>query len=406
VAQSLGGTADVTLESYSFQEATSQSQARLDIAFTVEFTGIDEGLAQEVTRSLQDAEDVDLTGEEARAVGDAVAELRIEEVGGEFSQDTSSVSGSFVARLSNYEPALRGAITVFGNVETDGEAGEFDLEAQVEQFEQRLDARRAADLEETYTFDVQVDASQQGSTSATADVQYRTENWADYRQELADRGLEPADLVYEFHARTEGKEVTASGSIEVEKEELLRETTNRFLNTSNTTLDEDEQRFVEAFKEAEFRTARFDVRVEEDTVELEAGAAFEDLAAFRDAVRASDEGFDLQIASVTGRTNDGQVETYVLAKGAVGEDANESEVRELEAVGDDTTVHMPGTYNRTFPEPDVERAYDYLGMTPPTGGAGEGGDDGGIVQPGFGFGAMFAALAALVAGLLATRQRD
>lgn len=407
VAQSLGGTADVTLDSYSFQEASSQSQARLDVAFTVEYTGIDEGLQRQVTQSLQNAEDVDMTDQEARAVGEGVAALEIEEVSGEFSQDSDAVSGSFIARLSNYEPALRGAMTAVGSMETDGEASEFDLQGQVEQFEKRLDARQAAGLEETYTFDLQVDASQQGSTSVTAGAQYRTENWADYRQELADRGLEPADLVYEFHARTEGEEVTASGSIEVEKEELLKETTNRFMNMSNATLDEDEQRFLDAFKEAEFRKARFDVRVKEDTVELEAGAAFQDLTAFRDAVRASEDGFDLKIASITGRTNDGQLETYVLAKGAVGADANETEVRELEAVGDDTAVHMPGEYNRTFPEPDVERAYNYLGLTPqPTEGVGEGGDGEGIVQPGFGFGAMAAALAALVAGLLATRRRD
>jgi PGF-CTERM protein len=411
VANSMGGEAEVTLESYTFTNTSSERSAgRLDVAFTIEYTGIDEGLQRQVAASLESSEQFDLTREEAQRIGESVAELNVDQVSGEFEQTPESVSGSFTARLTNYEPALRGALTAVGNVQADTEEAEaMNLSSQIEAAEKRLDARRAAGLEETYSFDMSLETPARGTTDVTATLTYRTNNWADYREELRARDLDPASSTFAFQAQTHGEEVTASGSIEVEKEELLADATDRILNASNTTLDDDQQRFVKAFRDSKFRKARFDVRVKQDTVEIEAGAAFEDLSALRDALRATQDDFDLKVASVTGRTtDDGQVETYVLARGAVGPNATESDVRELQQVNDSTTVHLPGDHNRTFPEPDVERAYDYLELTPPPTATPTPDPDAesgvGISQPGFGFAAALVAL--LAAALLAARRRD
>jgi len=97
------------------------------------------------------------------------------------------------------------------------------------------------------------------------------------------------------------------------------------------------------------------VTADTDGVTAEAGAAFEDLAVLRDALvtESGVPGF----TEIVGRT-DGDTTTYVRV--TVDSDASEADVRERTDVGEETTVHMPGEWDREFPEMDTDRAEAFL----------------------------------------------
>lgn len=399
IAQSFGGTSAVTLESYSY--TNTSAGARLDIEFTVEYTGIDEGLSQQIAASLANSEQYNLTRAEAQEVADGVAELNVDEVSLRFDQTTEQVSGEFTAQLSDYERAVRGALTVASSVDTEENV---QLASQLDRVEKTLEARQEAGLVETFTFDVTVDSPSAAPTTVSASVDYRTENWAAYREALAERGIDTANAEYEFHAETQGEEIVVEGSAVVQQENLLRKSSNALLNSTNSS-DAETQRVIRAFQDANLRKAKVDVNLAEQELRIEAGAAFDDLASLRDALRASSDS-NLKIASAVGRTEGDTLYTYVRLDSAVSANATEEDVRALGPVGADTTVHLAGSYNRTFPETDVQGAYEYLGIErdTPTPSPTPGGDGGPIGQPGFGLGV--AAVALLGAALLAARRRS
>ena len=402
LAQSLGGSADLTLDSYSY--TNTSTGARVDVAFTVQYTGVDEGIQQQITATLAGSEQYNLTRAEAQAVGEQVAELTVDEVSLRFDQTAQRVSGEFTAQLSNYDPAVRAAITVANSVDTEQQV---QFATQLDQVEQTFDARQESGLVETLTFDVTLDSPSSAPTTLSVNVDYRTQNWAAYRDALEERGIDTANSAYELHAETQGDEILAEGTATIQQENMLQKSSNALLNSTNAS-DARTRRFVRAFQDAKLRKAKVDVNLAENELRIEAGAAFEDLASLRDALRASTDS-NLKIASAVGRTSDGQVNTYVRLDAAVSADATESDVRKLGPVGENTTVHLPGSYDRTFPETDVEGAYEYLGIqqdaTPTGAGSGSGDGDGTGADasgPGFGLGIALAAL--LGVALLAVRR--
>ncbi|WP_255195355.1 PGF-CTERM sorting domain-containing protein [Halorarius litoreus] len=403
LAQSLGGSSDVTLESYAYTETSSG--ARLDIAFTVEYTGIDEGVQQQISASLVNSEQYNLTEAEAQEVADSVAELHVDEVSLRFDQTPESVSGEFTARLSEYDGAIRAAMTVASSVDTEENV---QLATQLDRVEKTLDARQESGLIETFTFDVTVDSPSSSPTTVEASVDYRTENWAAYRDALDARGIDTANAEYELHAETQGEEVVVDATASIQQEDLLQRTSNTLLNSTNAS-DTETRRFIRAFQDAKLRKAKVDVDLTEQELRIEAGAAFEDLTSLREAIRASTDS-NLKIASIVGRTEGEQVNTYVRLDGAVSADATEADVRALGPVGANTTVHLAGTYNQTFPELDVDGAYEYLGIPqdPAAGGAGSqsGSGSSGTDGAGPGFGIGLAAVAMLGAALLLARRDE
>jgi PGF-CTERM protein len=400
LARSLGGSADLTLESYSYTETSTG--ARVDVAFTVQYTGVEEGIQQQLTATLASSEQYNLTRAEAAAVGEQVAELTVDEVRVRFDQTTERVSGEFTAQLSNYDAAVRAALTVAGSVDAEEEV---QLATQLDRVEKTFDARQESGLVETVTFDVTLESPSSSPTTLSATVDYRTQNWAAYREALAARGIDTANSAYEFHAETQGEEIVVEGSATIQQENMLQRSTNALLNATNAS-DTRSRRFVRAFQDAKLRKAKVDVDLAEEELRIEAGAAFEDLASLREAVRASTAS-NLKIASVVGRTSDDQLYTYVRLDAAVSADATESDVRKLGPVGENTTVHLPDTYDRSFPETDVQGAYEYLGIqqepTPADGsGSGSGASDTNAGGPGFGLGVTLVAL--LGVALLAARR--
>jgi PGF-CTERM protein len=406
LADSLGGESTVTIEEYEFTNTTGPSdRARLDIAFTVEYAGIEEGLREQIVSSLADAEDVDLTEAEAEQVAEQLTELQVDELSASLDAGETSYEGEFAVRLSDYEGAIRAGLTVAEATEppeAGPEAANPLGEVDFDRVRDTLDARGESGLVETYTLDASIESADAGTALDVA-ASYRTENWAAYREALAERNISVGSSELSLHAETDGDEITAEGTVTVEQDQLVRDTLDTLSNSTNETEDAEARRFIEAFRNADLRKARMDVSVTRDEVRIEAGAAFEDMAAFRDAFRET-TGTDLNVASAVGRTQNGSTTSYVRVVGAVDGNASnvtEADVRALGPVTENTTVHLSGTYNRTFPEADVRGSYEYLGLeystpTEPTPTPSPG-------QPGFGVAA--AATALVAAGLLAARRR-
>lgn len=406
VAESLGGSADVSLDSYDY--SNTSDGARLDIEFTVEYQNIEEGLRTQLINQLLNSPQYNLTRREAAEVASGIVETQVEEVSVSYDQADGDIQGSFTARLSDYDGAVQGLITVGRSFEPP--EGDANLSAALDRAEQSFEARQAAGLVQTYSFDVSVRQPDSQTTDLSADFTYRTENWAAYVEELESRGIDPTSSTFELTAGTEDEQVTVDAAFTVEQDDLLQRAGESVLNASDEPLDADTRRFVQALGEAGFRKGRMDVSLTDDgQVRVEAGAVFENLAAVRDALRV--EGtIPGKVTTIVGRTEGDTTFTYVRLEGAVSADATESEVRELEGVNEDTTVHLPGSYDRSFPTPDNSRAREYLGLTPtpsptpsPTStAAGTDDTETGTGQPGFGALAALVALAA--AALLAARR--
>lgn len=388
VARRLGGRADVTLASYSFTEAGSGY--RLDVAYTVEYTGVDEGLSRTVAQSLVSSEEYDLTRAEARKVGDSVAAIRVDHVDVSFDRTAAGADASWDARVENYDEAVLSFVEVARSMEGPS--------AGLDRARRQFEARQAANLTRTFTWSASLTKPSRPELKLTAEFHADTENWAAYRDALAERGIDPASVTYELHARTEGEQVTATARFEVRREGLVDDAVGVLLNASNDTgdgLDPQTREALEAFRRAELRRARMDVSLDEGTGTIEVGAKFDDLSAFRDVLAAS--GDAPAVTAVAGEVRNETTKSYVYVEG-LPENATESELRSLSYVGEDTVLHMPGTFDRSFPRPDDEAARDYLGLSPtPTPAPGGGTDAGG---PGFG---VAVGLAAVAAALLARR---
>ena len=421
IAQSLGGSADITVESYAFERNPDDS-GRLDIEYTIEYTGIEQGLSQQLAFQLAQAEDVNLTQAEATDIAQRVTELQINEVSGSFEQTAQgSVTGAYTVDIDNYDTVVEAGLDVAAAVN----ATEFGVQTeQIEQARTQLEAQRASDLTRTYSLSTTVESGAE-STTVTVDAQSRSENWAAYVQELEDAGIPYGSLTYSISGGTEGDQIALDGEFTLEQEDLVGQAISQFeqsLNSSATeeTDTEEVRRYLRAFEAAEFQRAKTDMTFSDGELRIEAGAKFDNLAALRDVVAVA-QGDGLQVTEVVGRTEGNVTNSYVYVRGAVSGDASEEDVRALSVVDETTTVHMPGTWDRTFPEMDRPRARDYLGLTPtptatPTassgGNDGGGGDGDGTDQQtpdgssgdGAGFGVGVALVALLAAAMLALRR--
>lgn len=410
IAENLGGSATVTLNAYSFTNTSQRGVYELDVDYTVEYEGIDEGIERQAAAVLANSEEFDLSREEASAIAANVTDLTIERVAADYRMESQSVEGSFDIQLENYNDALLAGLDALAAYSPSDQEVPIQSD-QIDDIRARIEAQQAADLTRTYSFSASHSLPSESRAVIEFQAQARTQNWQAYVSELESRDIEITALEYSLAADTDGDEVVANGSFSVEKEDLVDSAVDRFLNATEGEADEDLEQtrsFVRAFREAGFQKARTDVRVTEGDVTFEAGAKFEDMAAFRDALKQTGR-LDLTITDAVGRTNEsGSLNNYVYVEGAVSANASEEDVRALSVVDEDTVVHMPGTYDRSFPEMETDRAYNYLELEPPTATPTAGGGDGddgtsSDGQPGFG---AVAALVALVAAALLARRTN
>lgn len=381
VARQLDGDVSVTVDSHSFDGATN----RLDIAYTVEFTGVDEAVSDQLATSLASSRNMNLTESEAEDLAQRLQSVQLTELSGSLDVTSEQASASWSVRIDNYDEASLAMLDIV-------QASEMSTDdMNLEESRARIEAASAADLQRTVSWSGSVSSPSQDTARVQFTADYSTENWATYVEELESRGVEwSGSTEFSASAHTENDRLTAEMSATVSQEDLVNGAIDSMLESSQGTGSQQSRAMLDAFKRSEFERARMDVSMGDGTVTFEAGASFDNVSAFRD-VLADEYGEDLNVGSAYGELTEGKSVTYVRLTGAVGEDASESDVRDLAVVGEDTQVHMPGEWDpdeRDFPEMDTQAARNYLNVDD---------DDGGMFggMPGFGPAAALVALAAL-----------
>lgn len=385
-ASEFDGDAEITIESYEYSEGSENESPRLDIAYTVEYTGIEEELTGMLAQNITESEEVDIDEERAEELTTQMQNLTVERIAANYEMNGESATGSFEADIRNYDDAVLAGLEIAE--QADPETLEESGIQNVEDLRAQIEAQQAADLQQRTTWNATVTKPSAQEVAVTAEVDATSENWGAYVTELEDRGVETYPTSYEASATTtDDGRVNMTGSLTVDGD-VFTEVSDQMMASQS----EGSQPYVTALLEADPQGARMNVSADGEEVRIEAGAQFENLSALRDAL-AENETIPEGVTSVVGRTTNETTTTYVTIQNAVGPDATESDVRALEYVGEDTTVYMPGDWDREFPSMDTERAASFVDVeSTATGGSG----------PGFG---VTAALAGLVGAALLARRR-
>ncbi|RQG89280.1 hypothetical protein EA462_11640 [Natrarchaeobius halalkaliphilus] len=387
MAEELGGEVTVEIDHHDFDEHDENTYWK-ELDYTVTYEGIEEGLQDALTEELVDDPQTDLSVDDAERIAAQVTELEIETVEFEMISSDEEFEATWNVQINEYAAAIE-AIGELGEASMDDE----DLfEDEFEEFDDMFEAQQAADLRTTFEWDATAEFTDDNQIELEAQATGDTENYDAYTDELADRGIDAADeeVVFEFTAYTEGEEVYVDGTVEIGMDDLAEE-----VLTSMTTVIQDESdelgSFASTLEDSELEIAKVDVDFDSETVELEAGAKFENTESL---IEDGILGDNVAVTQIAGEDEDGDVVTYVYIEDLETDDElSESTLAELGLVDDDTEVYEPGEGDREFAEMDTERAADFLDVD-------LSGDDG---IPGFGLAAALVALSALVATLLARR---
>jgi PGF-CTERM protein len=300
--------------------------------------------------------------------------------------------------ITDYE----GAIVEYLDVVADDE--EFINQSQVDELEETLDARGAADLEQTVSWDITTESSE-SETSIQATVEYDTTNWEAYTTELEERG-NPLETELEFsgQATSEGDSIDLTMDFQVNREDIVNSAISDAAEAAAESETEDESA-VEAFRsleDAQLQVAKADMVFGEDTVEVRAAAQFENLSTFQGTLDEFPSDVPITHYYVEG---DGESSTtYVYVEDL---DMSEEEVRETTLADEDTVIHAPGEWEEEFPTMDIAGTADYLGVDVDVNKPGtDAGEDTPTSDDGPGFGLAVALVALLVASLVALRRRD
>ena len=415
-----GGSAEVTIEQYDYTEASENSgeSDRLDIEYTVELTGVEEGVAGQVVDSLARSQSTDLSPEERDELQDSFTNVTIENVAVTTNQEGSVNEGSVSVSITDYEGAVLNYLDVVA------EDMEVINQSDIDSAREKLDARSAADLEQTVTWDISQEATDSG-TSYQATVQYDSTNWEAYTTELEERG-NPLETELEFsgQATSEGDSIDLTMDFQVNREDIVNSAISDAAEAAAESETEDESA-VEAFRSlenAQLQVAKADMVFGEDTVEVRAAAQFENLSTFQGTL--DEFPSDVPITHYYAEGDGESSTTYVYVEDL---DMSEAEIRETTLADEDTVIHAPGEWEREFPTMDIAGTADYLGVdvdvnkppnrgemgsmdteTPTAGGSDgtDAGEDTPTSDDGPGFGLAVALVALLVASLVALRRCD
>lgn len=414
IAKQLGGHADLTLNSYSFTKGADGST--LDIDYTVTYHGIERILANQLTTRLASSPNVDLNRSETEMLGQQLRNLSIKQASVSYDQHGRSLDAAMSVELEDYDGVVFGALTVaqstnmsaLGQASRPGMAGGTmtapatagntmgssmsNFNASLKQARKSFEAQQAANLTRRYTFAANFSKKSDRTIAFDGEFHSRSENWGKYIEELKDRGIRTSDVTYDLHATTENGSVNVTAAVSVSGENLLRGISKRLLNSTDRPGASQAHEYVQAFRQAGFKKARTDLTLQNGRVRIEAGGAFENMSALRDVFVSTSGDQKLQDAVI--RTENDTSKGYITMRSAVTANATKQDVRKLGYVDSDTTVHMPDSWNKTFPTTNTTRAKEYLGIAGSTG----------LTGPGFGV--VIAVLALLGATLVAARRRQ
>ncbi|MEF8774592.1 MAG: PGF-CTERM sorting domain-containing protein [Halobacteriales archaeon] len=395
-AEMLGGTSEVTLESYEFTE-TDEGTYRLVVEYAVEYRDVHEGVADQLTRMLADQENLTLSESEAEAIAEKIDAVEVETI--EVAVATSGTRATMEATvdLGNTDELASAVLDVAAAAKnlTD------DEREQIERARERLAAQQASGVTRTVTWSGSM-AADEAEATVQFEMNAETTNWAAHVDELQSRDIEFAETEMRLRAETVDGEIETEVSATVREEDLLA---GLLQPGAASATDSEQAETLRKLREAGFRRAKLNASLSEGSVTLRAAANFENMSALQDAM---DDSYDGDVTAIVGRMDGEESVTYVRVTDAVGADPSRSDVRALSVADEDTTIKMPGEWNRTFPAMDVQSVRAYLGYDTPTASPGAVGNatdtstatgttDAGV--PGFGVGiALVALLAAAVVG--------
>lgn len=396
-AEQYGGTANITVEEYSYTEGSGASSDRLDIAYTVEYTGIEEGISDQIAQSIAEDEDVDISETRAEELTTQMENLSVNRISTSYEIGSESATVDFEVDVDNYDDAVLAALEIAESTETE----EFDGSSiqNIERVRNQIEAQQASGLEQEFTWRGSVSEPDSETLAVSFEANYTTENWDAYVEELDARGIDSYDTTYQVDATTtDDDRVNVTGSMTVDGD-IYDQYMTQLMNATED--DTEANRLATAFMRADLQRSRLNVSSDDETTRVEFGAQFENMSAIRDAL-AENGTAPAGLTEVVGRTDGNTTSTYVRVTGAVGENASESEVRELDYVDEDTTVHLPGEWDREFPSMDTERAASFLGVSLPSNNS-EAAQTSSGSGPGFG---VTGAVVALAAAALLARRRE
>lgn len=419
IARALGGSATVTVQSYSYTN-TSTGPNVLDIEYQIVYSNIDDALAQRVAQSLMNAEDIEVSQETAEAFGDGIANLNVDRVHADVDAEGKAVTAAWDVQLSNYDGLARASFDLAETAaKQDEEVGE-NVTEQIQQARKSYDAAQAANLVQTVSWEGSVSSPSQQTVKVSASMQYDTENYEAFVQELKARDLPTGgSFSFDASAQTKGDKIVADMKLSVEQDQLVDKTLDSLMQSaaSAETDTESAQRFIKAFKASDFEKAKMNVDVGTDEVTFQAGAKFANMESFQSVMREQMGG---EISSMYADLGSDS-KAYVRVDGAFSGDITEKKIRQHAAVNEETKINMPGEWDKEFPSMDQESARDYLDIEETTttssdgtttndgtqtgtdAGTGSDGESGGL--PGFGAPAAFAAVIAVIALLVGRVNR-
>lgn len=353
LARQFGGSVDVTIESYDYTEAETDSERdQLDIEYTVTMNDVKDGIAETLAQQIAGSPEIDLSDEERQDLEDSLTEVTVEEIAFAQNQSGSGMDGFVDVEMTNYEAPF--LATLEATASEDGPVNE----SQVEELRQQLAAREAADMEQTVTWSLDVAEADSTTTNVQADVNYDTTNWSAYTDELADRGMPlETDVEFEGSAQKVDDQIEVEMSFFVTQEQLVDSAIGQLADTAEESGDESAIEAIQSLENADFQVAKADIMLNRDRVEVRAAAQFDDLSQFQNSFDQIPEGVSVQQAHAEG-DSDGTT-TYVYVDGL---DMSDEELRETELADDETTVHAPGEWDRSFPVMDVRSTGEYLGV--------------------------------------------
>lgn len=432
IATQFNGSSQVSIHSHSFTDTPVNDT--LDINYTVTLTDVKTGIASSVVEGVANDSAIELTDEERAALVDAVTNVSVDEIAFQQSRTGEANTAAASVRISNYQEAVIGFMEITAN-----RSGSL-TEADVDRYRDTVEARQAANLVQETTWDASLTGSAE-ETSIEFAIASNSRNWAAYVSELEARGIEQStNVTASMSAELVGDAIDVEADFEIQRADLVGDALSAVGAEMDPAGDDQATRLLRALQDSEFETARSDVSLAEGTVELRAGASFDNASELRNATAELFGG--TTVAGMYGQSDADGSATYVY----LGDTYTVSELEQRGLVDDDTEV-FEGSDISQFPRMNTTAAAQYLGVEAPSDGdnetatptpapgdgdngtatptptPGDGddgtatpgptptptpddGDGGDTVAPGQpGFGTVVAVLAVLLAGLLAARRR-
>lgn len=351
-AQMMGGQGELTLESHDF-ERLDDGTYWIDVAFTVEYTGIEDGLENMLAGQLLQESDLNVTQDDAREIAASITDLHIETFEFSMAESATTTDVSWDIALEETDSMTTALISLIESADVANTEG-VDTD-ELADLKAILTAQQASDLATEFTWNASMATEEEEDLVIEAMVSSDTDNWDNYVAELKDRGIDiGTGMAFSLEAATQGEEITADGALTVNQEDLVGSMFEMI--AEDRTMGPEMQTLAGSIDAADLDIARMDMSAGEDGAEMEVGARFEDAAAM---MPTRLDGTPTGASSET----DGDTATlYVFADDLVddGTAVTAADVHALTSVSERTTVHLPAEWDREFPQPNTEAAAEYL----------------------------------------------